>query len=209
MGPFGDRPTLRAPASSCGGGRGGAGPRDLSSSSTPACPPAGPGFCSCADGVELGRGGPAPSSLPLAILGPLPFHPLALRGWCGTCFPSGFGLAGKEEAPPKGCASNRLGSSESWAWGRGGLVCCSACPPGGHKPFPVPSPGLHPHWKEVRQSPPPRAVGGAWLAWGHQVLGPPCQRAARGGQLVLRVTDDPEDTGRPCGPHPSKSLGHS
>lgn len=42
------------------GGVGGAGPRDLSSSSTPACPPAGPGFCSCADGVELGRGGPAP-----------------------------------------------------------------------------------------------------------------------------------------------------
>lgn len=59
MGPFGDRPTLRAPASSCGG-VGGAGPRDLSSSSMLARPPAGLGFCSCADGVEPGRGGPAP-----------------------------------------------------------------------------------------------------------------------------------------------------
>lgn len=54
-----------------------------------------------------------------------------------------------------------------------------------------------------------QGCGGARLAWGQQVLGPPCQRAARGGWLVLRVTDDPEDTGRPCGPHPSKSLGHS
>lgn len=49
MGPFGDRPTLRALASRCGG-LGGAGPKDLSSSSTPACPPTGSGFCSCAEG---------------------------------------------------------------------------------------------------------------------------------------------------------------
>lgn len=194
MGPFGDRPTLRAPASHCGGLGGlDKGPFILLHT-RPARPP--DQGSAPAEGVEPGGRRPSPCHCPGSW--GLVWDPLSLglrSGW-------------ERRLPPE------LLLPMSWVflsrgpWSRGGLVCCSACPRGHCTcPSPLRASSLTGRG-EGPGSPSSQGYGGARLAWGQQVLGPPCRAegAARGGGLSCGSLMILEDTGRPCGPSPSKAL---